>query len=70
MSRTVTVEDGDNAYTLTRNDDEGTAALQVKGKLTPRLAKDLIEDLTPLTGARKKAAKPRAAAPAKPEGGA
>lgn len=72
MSRTVSVEDGGNAYTLTRNDDDNSAALTVKGKLTAKLARELINDLTPLTAVKKRsapAAKDKApAATAKREG--
>lgn len=73
MSRKVTVEDGQSSYTLTRTD--GGAKLDIKGELTAKLAKDLIEDLKPIALARApkprapKLAKPEAPKPAPPEGG-
>lgn len=60
MSRviTVTAKDGDNEYTFARDADANTATLALKGKLTPKLAKDLVEDLTPLAGVKKRKAQP------------
>lgn len=51
---TVDASDGVNAYTLTRDAEANLAELAITGQVTPKLARDLIEDLQPLAGARKK----------------